>query len=71
MTLIKIKEVMKVTCLARPTIYKYISKGSFPKPVSLGGRAVAWVAEEIDEWIEGRVAERDSGTGKTKNKESP
>jgi prophage regulatory protein len=70
MTLIKIKEVMKVTCLARPTIYKYISKGSFPKPVSLGGRAVAWVAEEIDEWIESRVAERDNGTDKTKNKES-
>jgi len=69
MTLIKIKAVMKVTCLARPTIYKYISKGSFPKPVSLGGRAVAWVAEEIDEWIESRIVERDNVSDKTKNKE--
>jgi len=51
---------MNVTSLARPTIYKYMAKGQFPKPVSLGGRAVAWVAEEIDDWIMQCIAERDA-----------
>ena len=69
MTLIKIKEVMSITSLARPTIYKYIKNGAFPRPVSLGGRAVAWVREEIEEWIEQRIAERDNELEQTKNKE--
>ncbi|HAS21597.1 MAG TPA: transcriptional regulator [Idiomarina loihiensis] len=69
MTLIKIKDVMKATSLARPTIYKYIKNGTFPRPVSLGGRAVAWVREEIEDWIEQRVAERDSEIKQIKNEE--
>lgn len=69
MTLIKIKEVMSITSLARPTIYKYIKNGTFPRPVSLGGRAVAWVREEVEEWIEQRIAERDNELEQTKNKE--
>lgn len=66
MILIKIKEVMNITSLARPTIYKYIKNGNFPRPVSLGGRAVAWVREEIEEWIEQRIAERNSKVEQTK-----
>lgn len=60
MKLMKIKDVMQATSLARPTIYKYIGKGTFPKPVPLGGRAVAWVADEIEDWIMQRIAERDT-----------
>ncbi|WP_289118182.1 AlpA family transcriptional regulator [uncultured Idiomarina sp.] len=60
MKLMKVKEVMHATSLARPTIYKYMAKGQFPKPVSLGGRAVAWVADEIDDWIMQCIAERDA-----------
>lgn len=29
---------------------------TFPKPIKIGGRAVAWVESEIDAWIESRVA---------------
>ena len=48
---------------------EYIKNGTFPRPVSLGGRAVAWVREEIEEWIEQRVAERDSEIKQIKNEE--
>ena len=58
MRLIKLKEVMHITSLARSTIYKFMGEGSFPKSVSLGDRAVAWVEEEVQDWmmekIEGR-----------------
>ncbi|MFD1008945.1 helix-turn-helix transcriptional regulator [Oceanisphaera ostreae] len=62
MRLIKLKEVMGSTGLARSTIYKYISNDTFPKPVNLGARAVAWVEEEIQDWILERIAQRDEST---------
>ena len=61
MRLIKLKEVMDCTGLARSTIYKYISEQVFPKPVPLGERAVAWVESEIQDWILEKVAQRDTG----------
>jgi len=47
--------------------------GSFPKSIKLGrpppidsnvfdSRAVAWIETEVDQWIESRIEERDSGS---------
>lgn len=58
MRLIRLKEVMRITGLARSTIYKFIRTQSFPTPVPLGGRAVAWVDGEVQEWIATRVSQR-------------
>lgn len=59
--LIRLKEVMHVTGLARATIYKYMDEGTFPKSVSLGGRAVAWEESQVEDWILERLRERDEG----------
>jgi prophage regulatory protein len=32
--------------------------GQFPKRVQLGACRVAWVAEEVEAWIEARIANR-------------
>jgi prophage regulatory protein len=37
------------------TIYAKVKDGTFPRPVNLGGRAVAWRESDIDAWIEGRT----------------
>lgn len=63
MKLIRLKNVIDCTGLARSTIYKYIDEGIFPKSVSLGGRAVAWVESEVQEWILERIEERDLQNG--------
>lgn len=55
MRIIRLKEVIYSTGLARSTIYKYIGEGTFPKPVSLGGRCVGWVDAEVQEWILARI----------------
>ncbi|WP_127569228.1 helix-turn-helix transcriptional regulator [Glycocaulis alkaliphilus] len=39
-------EVRRVSGLARPTIYRDIRRGTFPKPVKIG-TASAWPSEEI------------------------
>lgn len=56
--LLKIRQVMKVTCLGRSTIYNYMADETFPKPVSLGSRAVAWVESEVQDWIEQKMFQR-------------
>jgi prophage regulatory protein len=33
--------------------------GTFPKPVKIGERAVAWPESEINAWLEQRIAERE------------
>jgi prophage regulatory protein len=52
----RISEVKLKTGLSRSTIYELIKKSQFPKPVSLGLRAVGWVDSEIEAWIQERIA---------------
>tara|TARA_R100001143_G_C3332269_1_gene120062 strand:- start:279 stop:509 length:231 start_codon:yes stop_codon:yes gene_type:complete len=63
MRIIRLKEVIDSTGLARSTIYKYIAEGTFPKPVSLGDRCVGWVDSEVHDWILARIEERDLADG--------
>lgn len=56
----RLKKVMEQTGLGRSSIYNFIKAGIFPKPVPLGGRTVGWLASEVEEWIRGRIRERDT-----------
>ncbi|HFH3443544.1 AlpA family transcriptional regulator [Pseudomonas aeruginosa] len=60
MRIIRLKEVMSSTGLARSTIYKLIGSGEFPRPVPIVGRSVGWVESEIQDWIFARIEARDS-----------
>jgi len=59
MRILRLKNVIAVTGLARSTIYKYVDAGTFPKPIPLGGRSVGWVDSEVHDWILDAVQERD------------
>ena len=52
---LRLPTVKARTGLSRSTIYLRVSQGTFPKPVSLGGRAVGWIEEEIQHWLERRI----------------
>jgi prophage regulatory protein len=54
-TLIRRPEVKKKTGFSDATIDRKELKGEFPRRVQLSDRAVAWVEEEIDQWINERV----------------
>ncbi len=61
MRFLRIQDVMSLTGLGRSTIYKFMAdETDFPKSVPLGGRAVAWVESEIEEWMESRLRMRDN-----------
>lgn len=53
--LIRLKEVQHRVGLGRSTIYRWMGEGKFPKPVQLGGYAVAWAQEDIESWISARL----------------
>ncbi|MBE8563791.1 AlpA family transcriptional regulator [Vibrio sp. OPT20] len=60
MRFLRLKEVIALTGLGRSTIYKFMDEEVFPKTIPLGGRAVAWLESEIEEWMEQRLAIRES-----------
>lgn len=55
-TLIKLPAVKERTCLSTSEIYRRIDAGDFPKQVKIGPKAVAWVEQEIDAWVEQMIA---------------
>lgn len=54
--LIRLPEVLSRVGLSRSTIYARIAEGSFPAPVRLGEKSVAWAEASISNWIEERLA---------------
>jgi prophage regulatory protein len=57
--LLRLHVVKARTGRSRSCIYDDIKRGSFPRPVKLGPRAVAWVESEVDAWIAARIEARD------------
>jgi prophage regulatory protein len=61
--LIRIKSVVDLTGLSKSYIYDLANKNLFPKSIQLvpGGTSVAWVATEVQKWIDSRIQARDGG----------
>lgn len=53
--ILRLPAVKARTGLSRSTIYLRISEGHFPKPISLGGRAVGWVEAEVNDWLNQQI----------------
>lgn len=47
----RIRDVLRITGLSRPTIYRRIAANRFPPPVHLGGRACGWPAAAVQTWV--------------------
>ena len=55
---LRLPEVQKTVPLSRSRIYELIAANRFPAPVKLSERASAWDLDEIEAWLNARVAER-------------
>lgn len=53
-TILRNRQVQQRTGLSRSSLYLKISEGTFPKPLSLGSRAVGWRSDAVQSWIERR-----------------
>jgi len=53
--IIRLPEVKNTTGLSRSTIYLYMSKGIFPKSISLGTRTIGWLKSDVERYLEDRI----------------
>ena len=52
---LRLPDVKLVTGLSKSSLYALIRANSFPAPVQLGPRTVAWVRSEIKQWAAERI----------------
>lgn len=48
--LLRMPEVLEYCAISKSTLFRYVRKGFFPRPYSLGGRRIAWSEKEVKEW---------------------
>lgn len=58
--LIKRPLVEEMTGKSTTVLYRDMAAGTFPKPLKIGSRAVAWRESEIRAWLDARIAARDA-----------
>ena len=57
--LLRLKQVLEATALTRSTLYRKIANETFPRPVHIGDRAVAWRESDIVQWMDEQEAKWD------------
>lgn len=53
--LLQQKNVTQVTSCSRATIYRGVRAGTFPAPVRITERRVAWRESDVQAWIKSRA----------------
>ena len=56
--IIRLPEVLARVGLCRASIYDHMTRGSFPKQITIGSRAVGWIEHEVDAWFAARMSAR-------------
>ena len=51
-TILNVREVSNYLNLSKPTIYRLMNEGKFPRPIQLSKNRVAWRSDEIEFWLE-------------------
>jgi prophage regulatory protein len=57
------RQVEKLVQLSRSTIYANVKAGTFPAPVRIGARAVAWRLADVEDWLDARPFTNATGVG--------
>jgi len=52
--LLRVSDVCAITGLSVPTIYRMMSRETFPRPLKITSTARAWKLSEVMAWVESR-----------------
>jgi prophage regulatory protein len=69
-SILRLPEVKTRVGLSRSSIYLRVADGSFPRPISLGARAVGWVESDVEDWIYRKIAASRTNSPATANREA-
>jgi prophage regulatory protein len=59
-SILRLPDVLARVGLSRPTLYRLIALGTFPRALPLGPQAVGWRASDVDQWIADRINPTDA-----------
>lgn len=48
-------QVLERFGISAATLYRWIERDGFPRPIKLGGHSVGWIDSEIEEWVSSRA----------------
>ena len=52
---LRISEVLDRISVTRPTIYRWVAAGEFPKQISIGANSVVWLESDVTKWKDQRI----------------
>ena len=52
---LRISEVLDRVGVSRPTIYRWVAAGEFPKQISIGANSVVWLESDVTKWMDQRI----------------
>ena len=52
---LRLKDVIKIVGLSRSSIYALKASGDFPESFTLSKRAVGWLSDDIECWLNSRI----------------
>jgi len=53
--ILRLPLVIQLTGLSRSTLYLRMANGEFPLSISLGGRSVGWLEDDVDNWLAQKI----------------
>ncbi len=65
--ILRLPEVEAKTGLSRETIFRGGREGWFPKSIKISLASIGWVENEIDVYLEARIADRDATAARERN----
>ena len=51
----RVNELRKILSVSRASIYNWLNKGTFPKPIKISDSVTVWRKSDIEDWISSRV----------------
>jgi len=51
----RVNELTKILSVSRASIYNWLNKGTFPKPIKISDSVTVWRKSDIEDWVLSRV----------------
>ena len=55
---LRVREVIHRVGVSRPTIYRWMRVGTFPKQIAIGANSVVWLESDVTKWMEQPIGVR-------------
>jgi prophage regulatory protein len=55
---LRVSDVIVLVPVGRSTLWSWVRRGKFPRPIKLSARTTAWRRRDVVAWLNARVAEQ-------------